>query len=87
MQRAAADHAAGALAVGRVTRYGLEEAASLRLVLNAKVCAEERRVLDEWAERLASGATDIATDYAGAEFMLPGPSPTRHGHAAASNPW
>ncbi|APX75276.1 BMP family ABC transporter substrate-binding protein [Achromobacter insolitus] len=87
VQRAAADHAAGALAVGRVTRYGLEEAASLRLVLNAKVCAEERRVLDEWAERLASGATDIATDYAGAEFMLPAPSPTRHGHAAASNPW
>lgn len=86
VQRAAADHAAGALAVGRVTRYGLEEAASLRLVLGAKVGAQERSVLDEWAGRLASGALDIASDYAGAEFTLPAPPPARAGYAVASNP-
>lgn len=86
VQRAAADHAAGALAVGRVTRYGLEEAASLRLVLGAKVGARERSVLDEWAGRLASGALDIASDYAGTEFTLPAPPPARSGYAVASNP-
>jgi len=83
VQRAAADHAAGALAVGRVTRYGLEEAASLRLVLGAKVGAEERRVLDEWAGRLAAGTLDIASDYSGPEFTLPAPPPARY--AVASN--
>ncbi|WP_454674659.1 BMP family ABC transporter substrate-binding protein [Achromobacter pestifer] len=89
VQRAAADHAAGTLAVGRVTRFGLEEAASLRLVLGAKVGVEERRVLDEWAERLASGTLDIAPDYAGAEFSLPEPSRPHADHAShaiASNP-
>jgi len=48
----------------------LEEAAALRLVLGAKVGAEERRTLDEWAGRLASGDVHVATDYAGAEFAL-----------------
>ena len=70
VERAVADHAAGALAVGRVTRYGLEEAAALRLVLGAKVGAEERRTLDEWAGKLASGDVHVANDYAGAEFAL-----------------
>jgi len=70
VERAVTDHAAGALAVGRVTRYGLEEAAALRLVLGAKVGAEERRTLDEWAGGLASGDVHVATDYAGAEFAL-----------------
>ncbi|MEN5064518.1 BMP family ABC transporter substrate-binding protein [Achromobacter aegrifaciens] len=85
VQRAAADHAAGALAVSRVTRYGLEEAASLRLVLGTKVGAEERRILDEWAGRLAAGTLDIASDYAGPEFTLP--PPARAGYAVASNAW
>jgi basic membrane protein A len=71
VERAAADHAAGALAVGRITRFGLEEAASLRLVVGTKVGAEERRVLDDWAGQLASGAIDIAPDYAGVEFEMP----------------
>ena len=70
VERAVANHAAGALAVGRVTRYGLEEAAALRLVLSAKVGAEERRTLDEWAGKLASGDVHVANDYAGAEFAL-----------------
>lgn len=70
VERAVADHAAGALAVGRVTRYGLEEAAALRLVLGAKVGAEERRTLDDWAGKLASGDVHVANDYAGAEFAL-----------------
>ncbi|MNT88196.1 hypothetical protein D3C72_2287180 [compost metagenome] len=68
VQRAAADHAAGALAVGRITRFGLEHAASLRLVVGAKVGAEERRVLDDWNGRLASGEVEVAPEYAGAEF-------------------
>lgn len=70
VERAAADHAAGALTVGKITRFGLEQAACLRLVLGAKVSAEERQILDEWSGRLASGAVQIAPDYAGVEFAL-----------------
>ncbi|WMD21189.1 BMP family ABC transporter substrate-binding protein [Achromobacter seleniivolatilans] len=70
VERAAADHAAGALTVGKITRFGLEQAASLRLVLGAKVSAEERQTLDEWSGRLASGAVQIAPDYTGMEFAL-----------------
>lgn len=86
VERAAADHAAGALAVGRITRFGLEEAASLRLVVGAKVGAEERRVLDDWAGQLASGAIDIAPDYAGVEFEMPVRSLPRAVGAAVSHP-
>lgn len=85
VERAAADHAAGTLAVGQITRFGLEQAASLRLVVGAKVGAEERRVLDDWAAQLASGAIDIAPDYAGAEFEMP-PRPLYRSVGAASNP-
>ena len=67
VERAAADHAAGRLAVGAVTRYGLEQAASLRLALGAGVTAEERRALDDWSGRLASGL-EIDGGYTGAEF-------------------
>ena len=67
MERAAADHAAGRLAVGAVTRYGLEQAASLRLALGAGVTAEERRALDDWSGRLAGGL-EIDGGYTGAEF-------------------
>ena len=67
VERAAADHAAGRLAVGAVTRYGLEQAASLRLALGAGVTAEERRALDDWSGRLAGGL-EIDGGYTGAEF-------------------
>lgn len=70
VERAAADHAAGALAVGRITRFGLEAAASLRLVLGADVTAYERRELDVWSGRLASGEIEISSRYDGAEFAL-----------------
>ena len=70
VERAAADHAAGALAVGRITRFGLEAEASLRLVLGAQVSAYERRELDAWSERLASGEIEIASRYDGEEFAL-----------------
>lgn len=70
VERAAADHAAGALAVGRIMRFGLEAEASLRLVLGAQVSAQERRELDEWSERLASGTIEIAGGYDGEEFVL-----------------
>lgn len=70
VERAAADHAAGALAVGRITRFGLEAAASLRLVLGADVSAHERRELDAWSGRLASGEIEIANHYDGEEFAL-----------------
>ncbi len=70
VERAAADHAAGALAVGRVTRFGLEAEASLRLVLGAQVGAQERLALDEWSGRLAAGAIEIAARYDGEEFAL-----------------
>ncbi|MFY0476784.1 BMP family ABC transporter substrate-binding protein [Achromobacter marplatensis] len=83
VQRAAADHAAGTLAVGRVTRFGLEHAASLRLVVGAQVGAEERRVLDDWAGRLAAGAIRIASDYAGTEFQMPAPRLQRSTDAVA----
>lgn len=86
VQRAAADHAAGALAVGRITRFGLEHAASLRLVVGAKVGAEERRVLDDWNGRLASGEVEVAPEYAGAEFEMPARPLQRSAYAAASNP-
>ena len=64
---AAADHAAGRLAVGAITRYGLEQAASLRLALGAGVTAEERRALEDWSGRLAGGL-EIDGGYTGAEF-------------------
>jgi basic membrane protein A len=86
VERAAADHAAGALAVGRITRFGLEEAASLRLVVGAKVGAEERRVLDDWAGQLAAGAIHIASDYSGAEFEMAARPLQRRTYAVASNP-
>lgn len=70
VERATADHAAGALAVGRTTRFGLEAAAALRLVLGADVTAYERRELDAWSGRLASGEIDIASRYDGEEFAL-----------------
>lgn len=70
VERAAADHAAGALAVGRITRFGLEAEASLRLVLGAQVSAYERLELDAWSERLASGEIEIASRYDGEEFAL-----------------
>ncbi|MNK98796.1 Basic membrane protein [compost metagenome] len=70
VERAAADHTAGALAVGRITRFGLEAAASLRLVLGAQVSARERCALDDWSARLASGEVEIAPDYKGPEFAL-----------------
>ena len=70
VERAAADHAACALAVGRVTRFGLEAEASLRLVLGAQVSAHERRELDAWSGRLASGQIEIASHYDGEEFAL-----------------
>ncbi|MFJ3464496.1 BMP family ABC transporter substrate-binding protein [Achromobacter spanius] len=70
VERAAADHAAGALAVGGITRFGLEADASLRLVLGADVTAYERRELDAWSGRLASGEIDIASRYDGEEFAL-----------------
>lgn len=70
VERAAADHAAGALAVGRITRFGLEESSALRLVLGTQVSADERRELDAWAHRVALGELQIATDYTGAEFTL-----------------
>lgn len=70
VERATADHAAGALAVGRITRFGLEAAASLRLVLGADVTAYERRELDAWSGRLASGEIEIASHYDGEEFAL-----------------
>ena len=86
VERAAADHAAGALAVGRITRFGLEEAASLRLVVGAKVGAEERRVLDDWAGQLAAGAIHIASDYSGAEFEMAARPLQRRTYAVASKP-
>ena len=67
VERAAADHAAGRLAVGAITRYGLEQAASLRLALGAGVTAEERRALEDWSGRLAGGL-EIDGGYTGAEF-------------------
>jgi len=70
VERAAADHAAGALAVGRITRFGLEAEASLRLVLGAQVSAEERRTLDDWSGRLACGDVEIAGHYDGEEFAV-----------------
>ena len=70
VERAVADHAQGALAVGRITRFGLEAQASLRLVLGAQVSAQERRELDEWSGRLASGTIEIAGRYDGEEFTL-----------------
>lgn len=70
VERAAADHAAGALAVGRITRFGLEAEASLRLVLGADVTAYERRELDAWSGRLASDEIEIASHYDGKEFAL-----------------
>ena len=70
VERAAADHAAGALAVGRITRFGLEAEASLRLVLGAQVSAHERGVLDDWSGRLAAGEIEIAARYDGEEFAL-----------------
>lgn len=70
VERAAADHAAGALAVGRITRFGLEAEAALRLVLGAQVGAEERRTLDDWSSRLASGDFEIAGHYDGEEFAV-----------------
>ncbi|WYX09425.1 hypothetical protein WJ978_28495 [Achromobacter xylosoxidans] len=72
VERAAADHAAGALRVGGVTRFGLETGAALRLVLGAQVSAEERRLLDEWSARLARGEIEVAHDYTGPEFTPPG---------------
>ena len=68
VERAAADHAAGALRVGGVTHFGLEAGDALRLVLGADVGAEERRVLDEWSARLARGEIEVARDYSGREF-------------------
>ncbi|WP_144654824.1 BMP family ABC transporter substrate-binding protein [Achromobacter dolens] len=71
VERAAADHAAGALRVGAVTQFGLEAGASLRLALGADVGAEERRVLDDWSARLARGEIAVASDYTGREFAPP----------------
>ncbi|OAS86411.1 BMP family ABC transporter substrate-binding protein [Achromobacter xylosoxidans] len=71
VERAAADHAAGALRVGAVTHFGLEAGASLRLALGADVGAEERRVLDDWSARLARGEIAVASDYTGREFAPP----------------
>ncbi|PTW82515.1 BMP family ABC transporter substrate-binding protein [Achromobacter mucicolens] len=71
IERAASDHCSGALAVGRVTRFGLEAEASLRLVLGTQVSAQERRALDDWSARLARGEIEIATQYKGEEFVLP----------------
>ena len=56
-----------ALAVGAITRHGLEQAASLRLALGAGVTAEERRALEDWSGRLAGGL-EIDGGYTGAEF-------------------
>lgn len=70
VERAAADHAAGALRVGAVTHFGLEAGASLRLVLGADVSAEERRILDDWSGRLARGDVQVAHEYTGREFAL-----------------
>jgi len=42
----------------------------LRLVLGADVTAYERRELDAWSERLASGEIEIASHYDGEEFAL-----------------
>ncbi|OCZ57322.1 BMP family ABC transporter substrate-binding protein [Achromobacter xylosoxidans] len=71
VERAAADHAAGALRVGAVTHFGLEADASLRLRLGADVSAEERRALDDWSARLARGEITVAPDYTGREFTPP----------------
>lgn len=71
VERAAADHAAGALRVGAVTHFGLEADASLRLRLGADVSAEERRALDDWSARLARGEITVAPDYTGQEFTPP----------------
>lgn len=71
VERAAADHAAGALRVGTVTHFGLEAGASLRLVLGADVSAEERRILDDWSARLARGDVQVAQEYTGREFTAP----------------
>ncbi|MCG2601254.1 MAG: BMP family ABC transporter substrate-binding protein [Achromobacter sp.] len=71
VERAAADHAAGALRVGAVTHFGLEAGASLRLALGADVSAEERRALDDWSARLARGEIAVAPDYTGPEFTPP----------------
>lgn len=70
VERAAADHAAGALRVGEITHFGLEAEASLRLVLGADVSAEERRILDDWSAQLARGDVQVAGDYTGQEFAL-----------------
>ncbi|MBB1626754.1 BMP family ABC transporter substrate-binding protein [Achromobacter sp. UMC71] len=75
VERAAADHAAGALRVGAVTHFGLEAGASLRLVLGADVSAEERRILDDWSARLVRGEVQVATDYTGPEFELESANP------------
>ncbi|MFY2565084.1 BMP family ABC transporter substrate-binding protein [Achromobacter ruhlandii] len=71
VERAAADHATGALRVGAVTHFGLEADASLRLRLGADVSAEERRALDDWSARLARGEITVAPDYTGREFTPP----------------
>ena len=71
VERAAADHATGALRVGAVTHFGLEADASLRLRLGADVSAEERRALDDWSARLARGEITVAPDYTGQEFTPP----------------
>lgn len=68
VERAAADHAAGARQVGAITHFGLEAGDSLRLVLGADVSAEERRVLDDWSARLARGEIEAARDDTGREF-------------------
>lgn len=68
--RAAADHAAQRLAVGRRVHIGLESPEALRLVLGADVSAAERAALDDWSHALHTGQVRVASDYHGAEFAL-----------------
>ena len=74
--RAIEDHEKGVLPLGGYRAFGLEEPSLVRLEMGPRVSAEDRALVDAWAQRLVHGELEIDLHYRGAEFALPQQEPS-----------
>ncbi|MEG0053756.1 MAG: BMP family ABC transporter substrate-binding protein [Comamonas sp.] len=69
--RAIEDHENDVLHLGGYRAFGLEEPDLVRLALGARIDAQSKLLVEEWAHRLVRGEHEIQLNYSGAEFPLP----------------